>query len=113
MNNNDLDITELTQEIFYIFAAWKINANQQQNLLGISNLRETLPINEDVIARAQMLVAIDQSVCLTFPHAPQLARLWITTPSHLLADRTPLEVMLVEGLPGIKYIQALLEGVNF
>jgi len=114
MNQNESDIAELTQEVLYILAMWKLTANQQKILLGISQLvNDILPDNEEVITRAQLLVAIDRSICLSFPHAPQLGRLWITTPSPLLADRNPLEIMLTEGIGGIRHIHALLDGVEF
>lgn len=120
MSQNELDITELSQEAFYILAAWKINPHQQANLLGISNLEQfliyrnsTLPNTEEVLLRAQLLISIDRIICLSFPHAPQLGRLWITTPSPILSNRNPLEVMLEEGLAGIKQIHAVLNGVDF
>ncbi|CAK0768419.1 putative DUF2384 domain-containing protein [Gammaproteobacteria bacterium] len=113
---NELDLTELTNDVLHTLSAWGTSVAQQAVLLGLATephhqlVRVPLPRNNDVLARAQALLAIDQSVCFVFPHTPELGRLWLTTPSHFFAGRPPLDVMLVDGLPGIMNVLSLLEG---
>ncbi|CAK0767253.1 putative DUF2384 domain-containing protein [Gammaproteobacteria bacterium] len=116
---NEQELAELTHEVFQILSAWKTNLAQQAALLGLPAgtlerypLDISLPPDSEVISRAEALLAIDQSMCLTFPHTPELARLWITTSSHMFSQRTPLEVMLAEGLSGIMNVRSLLSGTE-
>jgi len=116
---NELELAELTREVFQTLSAWKTNSAQQATLLGLSietldrhRLDVSLPQDSETLSRVEALLAIDQSMCLVFPHTPDLARLWITTPSHLFGRRTPLEVMLAEGLTGIMDVRSLLDGTE-
>ncbi|CAK0774867.1 putative DUF2384 domain-containing protein [Gammaproteobacteria bacterium] len=115
----ELKLAELTRDVLQILSAWGTNSAQQRMLLGLPigspdyyRLDIPLPEDKEVLLRVETLLAIDQSVCLVFPHAPELARLWITTPSHLFGRRTPLEVMLAEGLSGIMDVRSLLDGTE-
>jgi hypothetical protein len=116
---NEPNYAEITYDVLQILAAWRVNSTQQAVLLGLApnslyqyKTDASLQQNQNILDRAKILLAIDQSICLVFPHAPELARLWITTPSHLFSGRTPLEIMLSEGLSGITHIQSVLDGTE-
>ena len=117
--NDENKHAELAREVSLVLSAWDINPSQQTSLLGLteeegrSQLLVLLSQNNEVLTRAATLVAIDRNVCLALPHAPELARLWITTPTPLLDGKTPLEWMLIEGLAGITHVRSLLNGSEF
>ena len=110
---------EQTREVLQILGAWGTTASQQVILLGLPTgmlahyqKGAALPEEDDIVTRVKTLLAIDHSVCLAFPHTPDLARLWVSTANHFLDGNTPLAVMLTEGLSGIIRIQSLLNGEN-
>lgn len=119
---NEIKFEKLTNEaneVLQILSTWGINTAQQATLLGLPmesinhhRFNIELPKDNEMVTRVKALLAIDQSMCLVFPHTPELARLWISTPSHFFARRTPLDVMLVDGLPGILNVRMLLEGTE-
>ena len=67
-----------------------------------------LPEDRDSLERLSYLLAIERSVRTAFPHSPSMAHLWITTPSHHFAGRTPLEVMLSDGVGGMETVARFL-----
>lgn len=118
MINETEELIELSNEILYILSKWRINSQQQINLLGLNpdyqlQFNTVLPHNSEILERAKALLAIDKNICLVFPHNPDFGRLWITTKSLIFMHRTPLEVMLSDGLPGIMNVLFLLEGKAF
>lgn len=60
--------------------------------------------------RLQHIIAIYRAVSQTFPQSPLLADLWITTPHFMLADKTPLQVILERGIEGMTSIRQMLDG---
>ncbi|CAK0764314.1 conserved hypothetical protein [Gammaproteobacteria bacterium] len=109
----------LISEIVQILSLWKTNFSQQELLLGLppgslfGNREEiALPDESTTQARAELLLAVDFSICLSFPHAPEVARLWVHTANPFFEERTPLEVMLSEGLPGIVSVHSSLNGLE-
>lgn len=105
------------------FAEWGLDATDQVALLGLpadtkprALLRyrrgTPLPGNPDLIARAEMLLAIQHALHSAFPHNPALGALWITTRSVVLGDRSPLEVMQAGGLDSIRHMHQRLTGAS-
>ena len=47
---------------------------------------------------------IERELGFVFPHNPTMAGYWISTENPLFGDRTPLAVMLADGLIGIERI---------
>ncbi len=115
---NNTNYIELCDEVAHVLSAWQTSADEQVSLLGLGDaeerrqLPELLLQNSELLTRVENLLAIDQGMCQTLPHTPDLARLWLTTPSHLLDSQTPLSVMLAEGLVGITRIRSILNGTE-
>jgi len=109
----------LISEAVQILSLWKTNVSQQELLLGLTSgslleNREEIasPDESTTQTRAALLIAIDFDMCLSFPHAPEVARLWVHTANPFFDKRTPLEIMLSEGLPGIVSIHSSLNGLE-
>ena len=64
----------------------------------------------------QFDVALAQQIAQTkemekmFPHNPMAADYWVTTPNRFFNQRTPLELMVSEGLEGLRLVIEHLRG---
>ncbi len=113
------DQVELTGVVMRLLDDWGVDWPDQAVLLGLPahtrrrGLRRytqgvALPEDRDSLERLSYLLAIERSVRTAFPHSPSMAHLWITTPSHHFAGRTPLEVMLSDGVGGMETVARFL-----
>ena len=96
---------------------WTLNDANLLQLLGLADpgeimrLREDLPeaLHHEVLERLAMLLDILQALRTLLPRA-DAADTWIKRPHEapLLGGRTPLNLMLDEGLAGIRAVRAHL-----
>ena len=107
---------QLTRAIFRILDAWQVPEDMQPALLGLDPALENrllkrcrlggpLPDRPEVYARAALLLQIDNALHKLFPRSELAAGLWVTTPRVKLGGITPLEVMLKQGIEGLKSIE--------
>lgn len=105
---------DLIHSIFEVLNDWKIDAELQALLVGLSSgtkARELIkikngkafPDEEDFLQRALEILSIRKGLKSAFPGNNTLANLWVTTPSYNFNDRAPLEIMIT-GLAGLKEI---------
>lgn len=59
--------------------------------------------------RAAYLLAIHKALRLLYPENPGLRYDWVNRRNRVFNDRTPLDVMRDEGLPGIAQVARFLE----
>ena len=84
------------------------------NLLGLTSgggLKRGEPVPEDfaVMERADNLLAVYRGLQQLYAQADWLGDRWVSTPQSKLGGRTPLEIMLAQGLKGIKEIRRRVE----
>jgi len=114
---------ELARVIMQVLDGWGLAPGQKARLLGLPEstraralnryLQGTpLPDDRATDQRLSHLLSIDRALHTVLPHNAALARLWITTPNPLFMDRTPLEVMLADGLLGMQHIVEHLNGTG-
>ncbi len=107
---------QLARAIFRILDAWQVPKDMQPALLGLDPALENrilkrcrlggpLPDRPEVYARAALLLKIDNALHKLFPRSDLAASLWVTTPRVKLGGITPLEVMLQQGIDGLKSIE--------
>ncbi len=108
--------TELTRATLRVLDAWQVPKDMQPALLGLDptlenrilkrcRLGRPLPARPEVYARAALVLKIDNALHKLFPHSELSANLWVTTPRIKLGGITPLEVMLKQGLDGLRSIE--------
>jgi hypothetical protein len=68
-----------------------------------------LPNTRDTLDRAGFLLGIHKGLRLLFPEDPALRYDWVKRRNRLLDERTPLEVMLDEGLVGLARIARFVD----
>ncbi|MDH5631674.1 MAG: MbcA/ParS/Xre antitoxin family protein [Gammaproteobacteria bacterium] len=110
----------LAKMLLKLLDDWKLSSEQQISLLGMpdsTRIRalarhragEPLPDDGQLLARTQHLLAIERALHTSFPTNVALANFWITTENQYFGGRTPLEIMLEEGMDGIERVRAHLE----
>jgi len=107
---------ELTRAIFKTLDTWAVPKQAQPALLGLDptlklrilnrcRLGQPLPNDPEVYARLALLLKIDNAVHKLFPRSELSANLWVTTPRVKLGGVTPLELMLKQGIDGMRSIE--------
>ena len=79
------------------FARWK------------SGAADLSRVPHDTRQRLSMLMGIHKGLRLLFPENPELRYSWVTRRNQVLEGRTPLEVMLEDGLVGLARIARLVD----
>lgn len=113
---NQEERASLSRLLMSILDEWKLTAEQQVQLLGLPaetraralarfRAGEVMPDDGDLVVRAQDLLAIHDALRVAFPMNEALAPMWVSTPSPHFGERTPLELMLEQGMSGIASVK--------
>jgi hypothetical protein len=105
----------LARTVVNIMDNWKVAPEHQVILLGLPEgtkpraltrhrQGQALPNETEVLERCQHLLSIQTSLDTMFPHNTAMADYWVTTANSYFNDKSPLEIMLEEGLPGIRLV---------
>lgn len=110
----------LARVVASLFVRWELNNEQQLALLGLSpesrkllpayrRGERPLPNARDILDRAGYLLGIHKGLRLLFPEDEALRFTWVQRRNRLLGDRTPLEVMLADGLIGLARVARFVD----
>jgi hypothetical protein len=109
----------LARMIVKLFGRWSLSTGDQAALLGLSSdSRSTIaryrrgdPLadNADLLGRVGHLLGIHKALRIVFPHDPDLAYRWITTPNRRFDGATPLALMIERGYEGILAVRRYLD----
>jgi hypothetical protein len=104
----------LAEAVTALLDRWNLAAADRSSLLGLDQeaaLRpgEALPEDPAVLQRTGHLLAIGRALRRVYPYLPTLRDGWVATPEPALAGKTPLAVMLAEGIEGIQAVRELIE----
>lgn len=111
------DRVELTRTIIHILDGWEINAADQINILdlpektparAIRRYRENTPLPDDpnIMQRITHVLGIAEALRTTFPRNHQMGAHWLRKPHRRFNRRTPLSVILQDGLNGLISVRA-------
>lgn len=111
---------DLARVLTALFERWDLPTDVQLSLLGLSPESRKLlglyrrggrglPASRDALDRAGYLLGMHKALRLLFPENPTLRYGWIRMRNRQLDGRTPLEVMLEEGLVGLARIARFLD----
>ena len=103
-----------------LFERWSLPTDAQLSLLGLSpesrkllglyrRGERALPNQRDALDRVGYLMGIHKGLRLLFPESPELRYSWVKRRNQLLEGRTPLEVMLEDGLVGLARVARLID----
>lgn len=111
---------DLARVLAALFEKWALPTEQQLALLGMSpesrkvlaqyrRGERALPNSRDTLDRAGYLLGIHKGLRMLFPEDPELRFGWVRRRNRLLEGRTPLEVMLEDGLVGLARIARFVD----
>lgn len=118
---NEVEALGLTQQLMDLISRWKLSPQDCLALLGLPEStkpralkryfsgQQALPVSDELLARAESLLSIDQALLTTFPHNHAMGVLWLSTPNRRFADAAPLQLMREQGLDGIQQIRGHLD----
>jgi hypothetical protein len=115
---------DLIQTLLWVMQQWGLESEERVRLLGLPgntparalqqySQGKALPDETLFLQHAELILAIYRAVGSFFPGNSTMANYWVTTPSTPFGGRTPLEIMLVEGLPGMQYCLDHLNGEHW
>jgi hypothetical protein len=104
------------EAVFALFDRWNLHELNQARLLSVDSIADLkqnkLPDDlSNILENIGHLLAIDRALLNYFPYEPTARDRWIFVPRKDLADETPLNIMLEEGLEGIKMVRELAEAL--
>lgn len=117
----DQDRLELTQIIMGILNQWRVPLAEQAVLLGMPTDTKpramkryheglaALPDQGDTWQRVRQIAGIAESLRTTYPLNPAMAAVWLNRRNHRFGDRSPLQSMLEDGLPGMVAVHMHLD----
>lgn len=111
---------DLARVIAALFDKWALPTDIQLILLGMSpesrkvlaqyrRGERPLPNTRDTLDRAGYLLSIHKGLRLLFPEDETLRYGWVGRRNAMLAERTPLEVMVGDGLVGLARIARFVD----
>lgn len=121
---NPSDRNDLIETLVWVMRGWGLSSEDQVCLLGLPagtparalqqyRQGKTLPDEALFLQHAELILAIYRAVSSFFPGNPTMANYWVTTPSTPFNGRTPLDIMLADGLDGMKYCLDHLNGEHW
>lgn len=111
------EMSALTQAVVDHMDEWKIAPEEMIEVLGISDVAKPrqlsayrkgdklLPQTSDVMKRIDHIVGIADALRTTFPFSSQMRVMWLRKPHRRFQKRTPLSVMLSEGVSGLQKVR--------
>jgi hypothetical protein len=110
----------MANEVMELFAQWQVSLDDQHSLLGLPDsvkkrhiykYAEDQPLPEDstVMERAQHLMGIADALRTYFPNSRHARSRFIRTHSRKFSRRTPLQIMVDDGVSGLIRIRSHLD----
>lgn len=111
------EMTAITRAVIQHLDEWNISPEDTVRVLGIedevkprhlSQYRQgmkALPQTEDMMYRIDHLVGIADALRTTFPFSSQMRVMWLHKPHRRFQKRSPLNVMLGEGVNGLMKVR--------
>jgi hypothetical protein len=102
------------EAVLSLLTRWGIPESDQASLLAVWSLSEVrgdmLPLADvSAFERAGHLLAIERALLKRYPYQQQRRNEWITSAQEELQYQIPLNLMLKQGLEGIKKVRQVVE----
>lgn len=110
---DELNRKNLTQAIIRHLDEWQLTEEEIANLLALDASvhkrhiklyrqgAKVLPTNDAMTQRIEHIIGIADALRTTFPFSSQMRLLWLRKAHRRFQQRTPLNLMLTEGLEGL------------
>jgi hypothetical protein len=104
----------LAKMIMKLFSLWDLVVADQLTLLGLGPGDQDrlvryaaggpLPNSRDIQDRVSRLLSIHKTLRILFPYNRDLVYRWINSRNEDFNNRTPLDILIKEGLPGFDFL---------
>ena len=112
----------LARMMIKLFDHWGLEAADRLELLGLDTEdpgildqfrsgEAPIPETGDTMERVSCLLTVHKELRTIFPHNRDLVYRWVTNPTMSLKGKTPLYVMKVQELAGIKRVIQVLKSI--
>ena len=109
-----------TVRIMEILDGWGLSASEIISLLDLPEKTPTralrryrentaFPLSESLIDRIEHIIGITDALRTSYPHNPQMGKMWIRQRSKKLQNQIPLQIIVENGLQGIIEIRKHLD----
>lgn len=114
---NDAELTQRTEQVLAQLADWQLSAEEVVSLLGLAteikprhlssyfNGERALPNAPELQVRLEHISGIIEALATTFPFSAQMRLMWLRRPHRRFQQRTPLAVILEEGVEGLQKVR--------
>jgi len=107
----------LSEVVSALLERWQLDEKDQLALLGLTDgselasYRQGAPLGKDreLLERVGHLLAIDRALQAIYPLAPEMRDGWIKMKDFSLGNKTPLEVVQLQGVNGLRQVRRQLE----
>ncbi|MEJ2397175.1 MAG: DUF2384 domain-containing protein [Gammaproteobacteria bacterium] len=121
---NPAERNDLIDTLIWVMRGWGLDNKEQVRLLGfpdgtparsLQQYRQgkAMPNETVFLQHAELILAIYRAISSFFPGNSTMANYWVTTPSAPFGGRAPLEIMLADGLEGMRYCLDHLNGEHW
>ena len=119
-NMNHEDSVSLTRSIMSILDSWGLSGDALMAVLALPEgtpkraLRKyrdntPFPDSEEVYQRLDHIIGIADALRTTYPHNPPMGILWLQQKNKQFQNRIPLQIILDDGLDGLREVRAHLD----
>lgn len=116
---NDEQI-DLTVRIMEILDGWGLSSAEIITLIALPSKTPTralrryrentaFPVSQELTERLEHIIGITDALRTSYPHNPNMGKMWIRQRSKKLNDQIPLQIIIDGGLEGIVEIRKHLD----
>lgn len=114
---NDAELKRRTEQVLVQLADWQLSAEEVASLLGLAEElkprhwqayfkgERALPSAPELQTRLEHISGITEALATTFPFSAQMRLMWLRRPHRRFQQRTPLAVILEEGVDGLQKVR--------
>lgn len=110
----------LTTRIMDILDGWGMSSAEIISLLALPEKTPTralrryrdntpFPITSELNERIEHIIGITDALRTSYPHNPQMGKMWIRQRSKKLQNKIPLQIIVEKGLEGVVEIRKHLD----
>ncbi|CAA6800806.1 MAG: Unknown protein [uncultured Thiotrichaceae bacterium] len=115
----DEEMKMLTRQVIEYLDGWSLSAEQTIAILGADVKNRHLPLyrkgekvlsqTKETIQRIEHIVGIADALRTAYPFSDQMRVLWLQKPHRRFRRKTPLSVILNEGLNGLMRVRVEID----
>ena len=110
----------MARQVMAALDQWSLNTDEIVSLLALSGKArrrqldqfrsgKPLPNQPSILTRAQHIIGIADALRTSFPRNDKIGARWLVTPHRRFRSRTPLSLMLEDGINGLCRVRAELD----